>query len=808
MHDSAAYTKLQACLNLTQPQLRKESLEKLTEEFFDYLPAKLSLAKEYFKSRQRSKLIGLLNLDPAYSRTLYLQFGQWLINNKLSGFAIELLEEEAKNGKADLFINLKIAEAYLVAEQRSQAKTWFEKCKALARNNIRVRLFGIRLEVDEGNYTRAKQLLRKIKISTVNHFPLLAQLSQFYVKCGEPNTAIAIYNRLADRATADSEVLEAKLKVVDILVEQKELSKAKIELEKLSGFFPKSEEISIQLCRILIAEEKIKEGTALLRNTLINSSSILKDSAAQTVSELIPKLDRIDASDILKLYKGQHLGLLRWKSLFAMKQGQYKDAYDVLYPLVMKEPQKIGIQLVWSRLNMKVGNYREVEETINRLLKYYPESKAGRELIVDCYLMQGKTGMVKKFLNYCEKQSGLSDHLRILWARLYKVLGQFGAAISSLKEIEERSGADAFMLAELYLLQYNYPKALKYLDKTIEFQYNIQNSIRYKARALMITGQWTEAEILLTQTMGGGLSERLKERVEASPVTPQYRELKLLNEFKADTKAMENLKVHLNKSKGYSTQLAELLLKRRQYLGYHFFYLKALREEGLLEQNSESKDSISSIPKNLVQYWHEDSLPLPLQLSTASWKKHNPDYKYSLYSEKSARTFIVENFGKEVKEAYDRCKIIAEKADLFRLAFLYKKGGIYADVDDLCLQNLDTLLEGHHSFIVYQEGLAIGNNFIAVTKGNEIIKMALEVCVRNLLSYVVEPSWYKTGPIVLTEQVTQVLARTQVEKGKLDTAEISIVSQETIRQYVQPHLPLSYKELGNNWLRAAYPEGK
>ena len=102
MHDSAAYTKLQACLNLTQPQLRKESLEKLTEEFFDYLPAKLSLAKEYFKSRHRSKLIGLLNLDPAYSRTLYLQFGQWLINNKLSGFAIELLEEKAKNGKACL----------------------------------------------------------------------------------------------------------------------------------------------------------------------------------------------------------------------------------------------------------------------------------------------------------------------------------------------------------------------------------------------------------------------------------------------------------------------------------------------------------------------------------------------------------------------------------------------------------------------------------------------------------------------------------------------------------------------------------
>ncbi len=75
-----------------------------------------------------------------------------------------------------------------------------------------------------------------------------------------------------------------------------------------------------------------------------------------------------------------------------------------------------------------------------------------------------------------------------------------------------------------------------------------------------------------------------------------------------------------------------------------------------------------------------------------SWVDCNPQYEYIRFSLKTAIAFIKEHYDNRVLEAFARCKQAATQADLFRLAYLNKMGGFYADADDLCQKSLDVLL--------------------------------------------------------------------------------------------------------------------
>ena len=802
MRDSAADTKLQACLNLNHPQ-RRTALEKLTQEIPEFLPAKLSLAKEYFSLGQLQTLMDYLNQDSKYSLILYLQLSQWLINNNLLSYAIQLLEDKIQKKEDNLFVYIKLGEAYLVQEDFVAAKKYFDIASDLARNNIRVRLFELKLQLSQGNHLLAQRILNKIDRTKINQLPLVLQLAEQSNQLKDYETTNELYDQALTLATSDEQRIDLKLNQIEFLISQKASTKVRADLKELAQKFPTNGTIKIVQASLALEEGHKHEAYTNIKTTVKNKLIGHNVTAANKLINLIPMVDKVVMVDILKLYTGNHLGLLRWKGLFAMNQGQYKDAYEVLQPLVARYPFKIGIQLLWARLNMKVGTYKEVENTMNKLLKYYPDAAPARELALDCYLIQGKLTMSSKFLKYCENQSELNEHLKVLWAKYYKAKGQFDAGISSLEKDDTSSVEKAYLLAELYLLKYEYEKALPYLNIVIEKNYSVQNAIRLKARTLMITGRWEETKKLLSESMKG-IGEKINFENKVHYATPQYRELKLLNEFRSDAKAFEKLNSTQNEE-GTSQDFAKLIMERPNYVGYQFYYLNALRKEGLHENRAVALSNNNKIPKHLIQYWHEEKLPLPLELSTNSWKDKNPDYAYSLYNEYSAESFLKTHFDKEVVTAYQRCDIIAEKADLFRLAYLYQEGGIYADVDDLCLQGLNTLLAEHHSFIVYQEGLALGNNFIASHKGNRIIKASLDTCVRNLMNYVVEPSWYKTGPMLLTEQVIRQLASAQLSEAQNERIAVSIVSQETFRQYVKPHLPLSYKESGSNWLKAAYP---
>lgn len=104
------------------------------------------------------------------------------------------------------------------------------------------------------------------------------------------------------------------------------------------------------------------------------------------------------------------------------------------------------------------------------------------------------------------------------------------------------------------------------------------------------------------------------------------------------------------------------------------------------------------IPKVIHQtYKSAHELPDLFKQSQHSWKTSMPTYQYAFWSDHVCKRFIEESFP-EFRVLYNQLRLI-EKTDLFRYLCIYQYGGVYADMDTICLKNMDPLLSTHPMLI-------------------------------------------------------------------------------------------------------------
>jgi mannosyltransferase OCH1-like enzyme len=111
-----------------------------------------------------------------------------------------------------------------------------------------------------------------------------------------------------------------------------------------------------------------------------------------------------------------------------------------------------------------------------------------------------------------------------------------------------------------------------------------------------------------------------------------------------------------------------------------------------------------AIPKIIYQTFKNEKLPFLTRWHIKRLKRKNPEFEYQFYSDDRISEFILNEFGKEIYELYDRINIGAAKADFFRYAILYKKGGIYLDIDSLSvikLENFILMQQLFHSKVIW-----------------------------------------------------------------------------------------------------------
>lgn len=110
-----------------------------------------------------------------------------------------------------------------------------------------------------------------------------------------------------------------------------------------------------------------------------------------------------------------------------------------------------------------------------------------------------------------------------------------------------------------------------------------------------------------------------------------------------------------------------------------------------------------TIPKKIWQthrYESRDSLPMYMQGPSLSWSIENSEFTYEYVPNSFFENFILENFDKEWLVIFKLADSQITKSDIWRLLCLYKNGGIYADIDTVCIKPIDSFINMNADFVI------------------------------------------------------------------------------------------------------------
>ena len=249
--------------------------------------------------------------------------------------------------------------------------------------------------------------------------------------------------------------------------------------------------------------------------------------------------------------------------------------------------------------------------------------------------------------------------------------------------------------------------------------------------------------------------------------------------------------------------LLKLIRQKPDYTPAALSLLVALRRSGLMKYpNAHAPAATSlSIPMHIAQYWDDFSPPTEISDLMKSWQRVNPSFAYTKFDRNSAASFLRLNLPNSVWLAFIRTREPAKSADIFRLAYLYLKGGFYCDADDRCVAPLLSLVPENTTFVGYLEGHgSLANNFLGVIPYHPVIARALELSVEAMNRGDRDEAWLSTGPGLLSRAFAQIIAGENVYSALLEN--FAIYDFNGLQRYINFHCPANYKRSTKHWKRA------
>ena len=238
-------------------------------------------------------------------------------------------------------------------------------------------------------------------------------------------------------------------------------------------------------------------------------------------------------------------------------------------------------------------------------------------------------------------------------------------------------------------------------------------------------------------------------------------------------------------SNGDIPGLTKVSIENPHYTGCALALLVALRTRGRLERRR-ALTGPPSIPTSICQYWEGTTTPIDVHDLMLSWHICNHDYSHVIFDRRSALDFIRANVP-SASAAFRRARGAAGRSDIFRLCFLFARGGVYADADDRCLNALDPHLLGA-DLVVWQEPFGtLGNNFIAACPRHPVIETAMNQVIESTMRGDSESIWISTGPGAMTRAFGAVIAAGDI------LLSIRILRRTELRAFCSPSCKVSYK---------------
>jgi tetratricopeptide (TPR) repeat protein len=237
----------------------------------------------------------------------------------------------------------------------------------------------------------------------------------------------------------------------------------------------------------------------------------------------------------------------------------------------------------------------------------------------------------------------------------------------------------------------------------------------------------------------------------------------LLDEFVLDREALDELRAVQDSPPAERVgPLLDLVARYPDYTPAAVGLITALRQSGRLARRpglGAPAGLPPRIPPIFAQYCDDPDPPRDLATLMGSWGRLYPRYVLRRFSDERARAFLARFHAADVQAAYHRSRQPAQKADIFRLAYLASQGGFYADADDRLVGDLDALRIPGAGLVLYQEDIGtIGNNVIGAVPGHPLITRALRLAVDAINRGDTDILWLSTGPGMLTRAFAGLLA--------------------------------------------------
>jgi mannosyltransferase OCH1-like enzyme len=173
-----------------------------------------------------------------------------------------------------------------------------------------------------------------------------------------------------------------------------------------------------------------------------------------------------------------------------------------------------------------------------------------------------------------------------------------------------------------------------------------------------------------------------------------------------------------------------------------------------------------SIPKIIFQTFKTEKLSPQFQAIVDTWKEKNPNYEYRFFNDADCDTFIQANFEERIYKAYKRILPGAYKADMWRYCVLYMYGGVYADIDMICMNPIDEFVKSGVDFMTvvdFNPGVEkynLFNAFLASVPNFQPLLDCIHQIVYDIEHYTMYTSKYDLcGPGLLGKKINRYLHR-------------------------------------------------
>ena len=164
--------------------------------------------------------------------------------------------------------------------------------------------------------------------------------------------------------------------------------------------------------------------------------------------------------------------------------------------------------------------------------------------------------------------------------------------------------------------------------------------------------------------------------------------------------------------------------------------------------------SMSSV-RQLIQYWDQPDPPEPVKVIMQNVRDLHPDWEYQCFDRQRAADELGALYGNDLRQAFLDIRLPAMQADVFRIAYLLRHGGVWIDAVTRLYASVDRWLPMGHPLVLlrrqHQTHPEVATGFIFASAGHPLLARAWDRISAYLLMRSGTKVYRHFGPGILRD---------------------------------------------------------